>query len=152
MQSTNPNSAERVDAALLAAMLPTIREKTIPLALDAMEFAKCKCSGYKVGVCIICADGRTFTGCNVESDSYGLSCCGERVALFKALSEGGSNFAHLACATKDAGTSCGACRQLLAEYCDPLMPIDFVNDKGEVVVATSVAELLPMPFVLQKDV
>ena len=136
-------------ATTVAGAIPAIRATTIPLALEAMGNARCKCSGYKVGVCLITADGRTFTGVNVESDSYGLSCCGERVALFKALSEGASDFVHLACATKDAGISCGACRQLLAEYCDPSMPIDFVNTEGEIKVATTVGEMLPFPFVLR---
>ena len=129
--------------------IPAIRATTIPLAVKAMEHSCCKCSGYRVGVCLITADGKTFSGCNVESDSYGLSVCGERVALFKALSEGATDFVHLACATRDAGTSCGACRQLLAEYCDPSMPVDFVTEDGEIKVATSVAEMLPLPFVLK---
>ena len=74
--------------------------------------------------------------------------CAERTALFKALSEGATRFVHLACSTKDAGISCGACRQLLAEYCPPEMPVEFTDAAGVVGRSTTVAAMLPDPFVL----
>ena len=95
------------------------------------------------------ADGRAFTGVNVESDSYGLTVCAERTALFKALSEGARSFVHLACSTKDVGISCGACRQMLAEYCPPSMPVDFTDGDGVVGRSTTVVAMLPDPFVLR---
>lgn len=98
--------------------------------------------------CAETTNGQFYTGVNVESDSYGLSCCGERVALFKALSEGDKSFAKLVCATRDGGISCGACRQLLREYCPAEMQTLFVDANGKVVHDTTVGEMLPSPFVL----
>ena len=77
-------------------------------AVAAMQFAACKHSKYRVGACLVSKSGALFTGVNVESDTYGLTCCAERVAIFKALSEGHTSFAGLVCATADGGISCGA--------------------------------------------
>jgi cytidine deaminase len=135
----------------VASDLETMRAVTVPLSLRAMGRACCKHSRYQVGACLMSADGRTFTGINVELDTYGLMVCAERTALFKALSEGATGFVHLACSTKDAGISCGACRQLLAEYCNADMPVEFTDNKGQVGRSTTVAAMLPDPFVLSKE-
>ena len=119
------------------------------LAMRAMANACCKHSKYRVGACLVGLSGRMHTGVNVESDSYGLCCCAERCALFKGLSEGERHFAMLVCATKDGGISCGACRQLLREYCPPAMPARFVDEAGRVVRDTTVGAMLPDPFVLE---
>merc|ERR1719174_1795356 len=113
-----------------------------------MSNAACKHSKYHVGACLLGDDGTAYTGVNVESDTYGLTCCAERVALFKALSEGARKFIHLSCATVDGGISCGACRQLLAEYCPKDMECLFVDGDGVVVRSTTVARMMPDPFVL----
>ena len=123
--------------------------KLTQLALDAMGNAQCKHSKYKVGACLESTSGQFHTGVNVESDSYGLCCCAERVALFKALSHGDCDFVAMVCATKDGGISCGACRQLLREYCNPKMRTIFVDSDGVIVNDTSVGEMLPNPFVLR---
>jgi homotetrameric cytidine deaminase len=87
-------------------------------AWAARDEARCAYSGFAVGAALEAADGRVFHGCNVESSSYGLSCCAERVALFKALSEGVSQFERIAVVTEapQVCPPCGACRQLLADY------------------------------------
>lgn len=87
-------------------------------AWTAREAARCAYSGFAVGAALEAEDGRVFHGCNVESSSYGLSCCAERVALFKALSEGASRFTRIAVVTEapQVCPPCGACRQLLADY------------------------------------
>merc|ERR1739848_756489 len=121
------------------------------MGLSVMSYACCKHSHYKVGACLQSASGRVYTGVNVESDTYGLTCCAERVALFKALSEGERDFVLLVCATKDGGISCGACRQLMSEYCRRDMPTLFVNTKGEVVRRTTVEAMMPDPFVLTSN-
>uniref|UniRef100_A0A7S2IGV2 CMP/dCMP-type deaminase domain-containing protein n=1 Tax=Haptolina brevifila TaxID=156173 RepID=A0A7S2IGV2_9EUKA len=118
-------------------------------AIAAMERACCKHSCYQVGACLVGASGKLHSGVNVESDSYGLTVCAERVALFKALSEGERDFVRLVTATKDGGMSCGACRQLLAEYCASHMPTVFVTADGTVARDTTVGAMLPDPFVLK---
>ncbi len=93
--------------------------RLIQAALDARKRAQAKYSGFKVGAALLTKSGRIFIGANVESASYGLTCCAERVALFKALTEGETHFVALAVAaarTPGGVTPCGACRQLLAEY------------------------------------
>ena len=135
----------RVDSA--SSELEQFRRKAVKESVEAMKFSCCTYSKYRVGACLLDVDGRAFTGCNVESASYGLCFCAERCALVKALSEGSRQFVYLACSTKDAGTACGACRQMLSEYCPPDMPIDFTDGEGNIVApATCMRELLPRPF------
>ena len=118
-------------------------------AMSAMRNACCKHSKYRVGACLVATNGRMHTGINVERDSYGLTCCAERVALFKALSEGDRDFRLLTCATQDGGMSCGACRQLLAEYCPSVMRVVFVDGQGRIARDTTVGAMLPDAFVLR---
>src|SRR6185436_20794473 len=96
-------------------MIPDLIAK----AKEARERALAPYSRFKVGAAIQTRDGRIYTGCNIENASYGLSICAERVALWKALSEGAHEFEEMAIVTEaDTLTSpCGACRQLLWEYC-----------------------------------
>ena len=128
------------------------RAECIRIACDVRDkFAACKHSMYRVGAALSAGEGIRVirTGVNVESDSYGLCVCGERIALFKALSEGDKIFRFMAMATRDGGISCGACRQLLAEYCPPDMPVVFVAQGGDVITETTVELMLPNPFVLE---
>lgn len=94
-------------------------------AADAAGNAYAPYSGYRVGAALLAADGRVFTGCNVENASFGLTNCAERTAIFKAVSEGVREFAAIAIAGgKDAPAyPCGACRQALAEFCGPEFPV-----------------------------
>ena len=103
-------------------------------------------SGFKVGAAIETGAGVIFTGCNIENISLGLTVCAERVALWKALSEGEREFKRIAVVT-DAGTPappCGACRQLLWEYCGDV-PVLLHSLHGET-RTIQLAELLPLPF------
>src|SRR5947209_4370861 len=90
----------------------------IAKAAEAREKALAPYSGFRVGAALRMKDGRIYTGCNIENVSYGLSICAERVALWKALSDGALEFEEMAIVTDaEALTSpCGACRQLLWEY------------------------------------
>jgi cytidine deaminase len=90
----------------------------IKAAARARQGAHAKHSGFRVGAALLTTEGKIVTGANVESDSYGLTCCAERVALFKALTEGQRRFVAVAVVAriKDGPMPCGACRQLLAEY------------------------------------
>jgi cytidine deaminase len=91
-------------------------------------------------------DGRIYTGCNIENVSYGLSICAERVALWKALSDGATEFAEMAIVTDAEGltTPCGACRQLLWEYCGDI-PVHLHSLKGAK-QTHRLAALFPFPF------
>jgi cytidine deaminase len=117
-------------------------------ANDARENAYCPYSKFPVGAALLCEDGTVYTGVNVENAVNGLSLCAERVALFKAISEGQHRFVKLAvtCAS-DHCRPCGACRQVLHEHA-PEMEILMGNVEG-VFVRTTVRELLPDAFSFQ---
>lgn len=124
------------------------RRALVKAARAAAAAAYCPYSAYPVGAALLAADGRVFTGCNVENVSYGLTNCAERTALFKAVSEGCRAFAALAVAggTERAAAPCGACRQVLAEFCAPDMPVFFARLNGGRVTASTVGGLLPHAF------
>jgi len=88
----------------------------IAQARRARERAYAPYSHYAVGAALLTRAGRVFLGANVENASYGLSVCAERVAIFKAISEGEHEFEALAVVTENGGMPCGACRQVLAEF------------------------------------
>lgn len=123
-------------------------EKLIKAAGAARSRAYAPYSCFQVGAAILTAEGRYYTGCNIENVSYGLSCCAERVALFKAVSNGERNFEALAvtAGTEEYCAPCGACRQVLAEF-NPGLKVYMANGRGEYRLLT-VAELLPAAFVL----
>jgi cytidine deaminase len=115
-------------------------------AARARDRALAPYSGFKVGAALRMKNGAIYTGCNIENVSYGLSICAERVALWKALSEGAMEFAEMAIVTDaDVLTSpCGACRQLLWEYCGDI-PIHLHSLKG-LDEEHRLAALFPHPF------
>jgi cytidine deaminase len=108
--------------------------------------ARATYSSYKVGAALETSDGSVYSGCNIENASYGLSMCAERVALFKALSEGAKKFRSLAIVTgaDEIASPCGACRQILWEYCGNI-PVHLGNLRGKTRLY-KLAELLPHPF------
>ncbi len=118
----------------------------IAQARAARAFAYAPYSNFAVGAAVLTADGRVFTGCNIENTSYGLTMCAERVALFKAISEGVREFRRLALVadTEVLISPCGACRQVLWEFAPDLIIIS-ANYAGEVRVQLLRA-LLPEPF------
>jgi cytidine deaminase len=115
-------------------------------AKQARENAHAPFSDFRVGAAIRAKSGRVYTGCNVESASYGLTCCAERTAIFKAVSEGERGFEAIVVVTDtDALTPpCGACRQIIWEFCGDV-PVILANLKGKV-ERESAAKLLPRPF------
>src|SRR5262247_3244024 len=118
----------------------------IAKATEARERALASYSDFKVGAAIETRDGRIYSGCNIENASYGLSICAERVALWKALSEGAREFRQMAIVS-DADTltsPCGACRQLLWEYCGDIS-IHLHSLKG-LDAEHPLSELFPLPF------
>ena len=122
--------------------------KLVPAALLARRMAVAPYSRFAVGAALLTRAGKIFSGANVESTSYGLTCCAERVALFKALTEGARDFVAIAVAARvDGGAMpCGACRQLLAEYAPEATVIVVDSRRPSVVREFSVKELLPGAF------
>jgi cytidine deaminase len=118
----------------------------VTAARAAREHAVARFSGFKVGAALETADGRVITGCNVENATYGLTICAERVAMFKALSEGHRAFTRIAIvADTEAPTPpCGACRQILWEFGGDLeiLLANLHEEKG----THRLGELLPLPF------
>jgi cytidine deaminase len=115
-------------------------------ALAARENAFAPYSKFRVGAAIEDAAGRIHTGCNVENATYGLTVCAERVAVFKAISEGVSKFRRLAVAadTDRLTPPCGACRQILWEFCGDI-EIVLVNPRGKTEIHR-LKDLFPKPF------
>lgn len=113
----------------------------------AREHAHAPYSKFKVGAALLAEDGNVYLGCNVENVSYGLTNCAERTAFFKAVSEGVKEFVALAVVadSERAIPPCGACRQVMAEFCKPDMPVYLTNLKGDVEM-TTVGDLLPGAF------
>lgn len=104
-------------------------------------------SKFSVGAALLAEDGTVYHGCNIENSAYSMTNCAERTAFFKAVSEGVHTFAALAVIGDTEGpiSPCGACRQVMAEFCDGAMPVYLTNLKGDV-FETTVAELLPGAF------
>jgi cytidine deaminase len=117
-------------------------------ALKARERAVAPYSKFKVGAALLTRSGKIFGGANVESASYGLTCCAERVALFKALTEGERDFVAVAVTARAEGGAmpCGACRQLLAEYAAAARVFVADSRRPKVIREFSVRELLPGAF------
>ncbi|GAB4180675.1 MAG: cytidine deaminase [Calditrichia bacterium] len=118
----------------------------IQAAKEARKNARALYSNFKVGAALLTEDNQIFTGVNVESSSYGLTICAERVALTKALSEGAGSFSKIAIVTdaEKLTSPCGACRQLLFDYA-PELKVIIANIKGEQKEYT-LKELFPSPF------
>lgn len=116
----------------------------VEAAQAARRLAYAPYSHYSVGAAVLCADGRVFTGCNIENAVFPLTCCAERAAIFNAVSSGQRLFRALAVATANGGSPCGSCRQVMREF-GADMPV-FIADEYGLVRMTSVAELLPDSF------
>lgn len=120
----------------------------VKAAARARRNAAARYSGFKVGAALLTKQGEVITGVNVESASYGLTCCAERVALFNALAGGRRNFVAIAVVARMPGgpTPCGACRQLLAEYAPGATVLTADSRALKVVREFSVKALLPAAF------
>ena len=121
-------------------------EELIARAVEVRENACASYSHYKVGAALLASSGKTYTGCNVENSTYGLTVCAERVALWKALSEGERAFTQIAVVTSSEppASPCGACRQLLWEFCGDV-EIILANLQG-LRKTLRLSEIFPRPF------
>jgi len=119
----------------------------IQAALFAREQAHAPYSKFQVGAALKTFDGTIISGSNVESASYGLSCCAERVAIFKALSENQHNFSALAIASPGGAAPCGACRQIIAEFAPEATLLLVDSDSPKTTAKeTDIRTLLPNAF------
>lgn len=131
-------------------------KELIKQAVEAREHSYCPYSGFAVGAALVAADGTVFTGCNIENVSFTPTCCAERVAFFKAVSQGTERFTRIIIVGGKKGEAlqktapCGVCLQVMLEFCDP--------DQFEIVSAVSeteyevrrLREFLPYGFQLEQ--
>lgn len=124
-----------------------MKEKLIEAAKKARHLAYAPYSNFPVGAALMVENGKIYMGGNIENAAFSLCNCAERTVLFKAYSEGEKHYTALAVAAKtDQPVSpCGACRQVMAELCEPDMPVFLTNGNGEV-HETTVSKLLPYAF------
>ena len=121
----------------------------IKKANDARSNSYAPYSTYRVGAALLCADGTVYTGCNVENAAYGETVCAERIAVFKSISEGKRDFEAISIVggidePKDFAYPCGACRQVLSEFCAPTLKIVLFD--GENAKLCTLGELFPASF------
>ena len=129
-------------------------KELINKALEAMNMSYSPYSDFKVGAALLCDDGTVYTGCNIENSAFSPTCCAERVAIFKAISEGNNKFSAIAVVGGKQGriegfcSPCGVCRQVMAEFCNPQeFKIILANRLDNYRVYT-LLELLPLGFSL----
>ena len=121
------------------------RQKLIDLANEARKLAYAPYSKYQVGAALRTKSGRIYTGVNIENAAYPHTMCAERVAIFKAVSEGETEFDVIAVTTNNGGSPCGGCRQVLAEFgLDTVVLI--ADGNGKLQKEMTVSELLPEAF------
>jgi cytidine deaminase len=121
------------------------RSELITAALEARSRAYAPYSEYAVGAALLSESGTVYTGANVENAVYSETICAERSAVVSAVSQGDRKFSVIVVATANGGTPCGACRQVLSEFGTDMHAI-MVNDRGEIVLESTVGELLPFSF------
>ena len=119
-------------------------DKLIDTAIKMRDNAIAPFSNYRVGAAVETKNGEIIGGCNIENSSYSLTCCAERVALFRAIAKGHNKFKALSVSTKNAGMPCGACRQVIWDLCGDI-PI-YICDTKSIIITKYVSELIPQPF------
>lgn len=125
------------------------KRSLISLANEARRRAYAPYSNYQVGAALRTKSGRIFTGVNVESAAYPTTMCAERVAVYKAVSEGELEFDVIAVVTDNGGSPCGSCRQVMAEFGLKTLVL-LADGKENLVKEMTVAELLPEAFTPEK--
>lgn len=120
-------------------------------AKQAREKAYAPYSKFKVGAALLSGSGKVYYGANIENSSYSLTCCAERIAIFKAVSEGEMGFTKFAIIgnSEDPISPCGACRQVMAEFFDDHVKIYLTNLTGNL-KKTTISQLLPDSFTLKE--
>ncbi len=122
------------------------KKKLIGRAVAILPNSYAPYSKYPVGAAVLTASGKVYQGVNIENAAYPSSICAERSAIFNAVSAGERHLIGLAVATRNAGSPCGACRQVMREFGGKDLPILIVDEQGKLVEETSLLELLPRSF------
>ena len=121
-------------------------QELIAKATEARKSAYAPYSKFLVGAAILGKSGQVYPGCNVENASYGLTNCAERVAIANAVSQGESEFDLIAISVKGGGSPCGACRQVINEFCPASLRVLMADENGQLVKEMTLGELLPESF------
>lgn len=121
------------------------RRKLIQAAQEARRWAYAPYSKYPVGAALLSASGKIYDGVNVENAAYPTGICAERVAVFKAVSEGEREFTAIAVVTDNGGSPCGSCRQVISEFGLETIVV-LADTRGQVVLETTISDLLPGAF------
>ncbi len=121
------------------------RRKLVAAAQEARNRAYAPYSNYHVGAALLTSNGEVITGCNIENAAYSPTICAERVAVFKAISEGMQNFDAIAVVTSNGGVPCGVCRQVMHEFAPDILVI-IADAEGNVKHEFSLQEILPYGF------
>ena len=126
-------------------------KKMIDMAREVLNNAYVPYSNYRVGAVVESSSGRLYTGCNIENMSFGLTVCAERVAIFKAISEGEKGFTRIVIVSDDSAIPipCGACLQVMSEFSDDNLEI-IVSSKDGRLERYKLTDLLPNPFKFDK--
>ena len=123
----------------------TTKKELVALAIEAKKKSYSPYSNYAVGAALLSKSGKIYQGANIENAAYPTTICAERSAIFKAVYDGERDFQAIAVVTKDGGSPCGSCRQVMAEFgLDTVVWI--ADEKGNVVQETTVEMLLPFSF------
>ncbi|MGQ4913282.1 MAG: cytidine deaminase [Candidatus Asgardarchaeia archaeon] len=135
--------------------LENYQKQLLNSAKNAMKFSYAPYSNFHVGAAVLTADKKIFLGTNIENSSYGATICAERVAIFKAVSEGYTNFHAIAIigSSKKVITPCGCCRQVIVEFSQKQkrdIEIIMANEDLSEIVISSISELLPLAFKLEE--
>ncbi len=122
-----------------------MRQRLIEAASQARQWAYAPYSHYAVGAAVLTASGRIYDGVNVENAAYPTGICAERVAIFKAVSQGERQFTAIAVVTEKGGTPCGACRQVISEFGIETAVL-IVDEQGHILKELPISDLLPGAF------
>ncbi len=122
------------------------KEKLVQAALEAQKQAYAPYSKFKVGAAVLAEDGIIYKGANIENAAYPSTICAERSAIVTAISAGNRKVNAIAVVTRNAGSPCGACRQVMREFGGVDLPILIANEVGEIVDETDLSVLLPRSF------
>ncbi len=130
---------------MAAPLSDELRQRLIETAAQARRWAYAPYSQYAVGAALLTESGKVYDGVNVENAAYPTTMCAERVAVYKAVSEGERSFVAIAVVTSNGGTPCGSCRQVLAEFGTDILVI-IADASGKVLQEILVSDLLPGAF------